>query len=289
MSYAEFSRIAKQKQADFESTTIVQMENHFWDSKRMQQNEVLYGIDNHFSLFGDGCKMWNLNKFTNKESLIHQVCNRTYLCYLGRTYLGRIYVTMSIPILFVQDDVKMIPGIHDPYLYIGQVFSSFAIHLEDGNLNSINYNHEGAPKLWYNMRNKISNGNCAVQYWKKNICVYFFTFNRYFVPESENTKLEKLIETLHEKEQCCFEIRHKYFLIPPSVLREHNIQFARVSHLKVIIRWILVRLVQCLLLIEYLLGSRVIFRSFVLFRWCNNQENLSYRSLEDITKASTLG
>ncbi|KAH9301607.1 hypothetical protein KI387_013190 [Taxus chinensis] len=42
-----------------------------------------------------------------------------------------------------------IPGVTDPMLYIGMLFSMFAWHVEDHYLNSLNYHHCGAPKTWY--------------------------------------------------------------------------------------------------------------------------------------------
>ncbi|XP_074270237.1 lysine-specific demethylase JMJ13-like [Silene latifolia] len=42
-----------------------------------------------------------------------------------------------------------IPGVTDPMLYIGMLFSMFAWHVEDHYLFSINYHHCGAPKTWY--------------------------------------------------------------------------------------------------------------------------------------------
>ncbi|XP_038678402.1 lysine-specific demethylase JMJ706-like [Tripterygium wilfordii] len=42
-----------------------------------------------------------------------------------------------------------IPGITYPMLYIGMLYSTFAWHVEDHYLNSINYHHTGAPKTWY--------------------------------------------------------------------------------------------------------------------------------------------
>ncbi|CAL1376209.1 unnamed protein product [Linum trigynum] len=42
-----------------------------------------------------------------------------------------------------------IPGVTDPMLYIGMLFSVFAWHVEDHYLYSINYHHCGAAKTWY--------------------------------------------------------------------------------------------------------------------------------------------
>lgn len=52
-----------------------------------------------------------------------------------------------------------IPGITDPMLYIGMLFSMFAWHVEDHFLYSINYHHSGAPKTWYSVP-----GNFASQF-----------------------------------------------------------------------------------------------------------------------------
>ncbi|KAH7440547.1 hypothetical protein KP509_04G112300 [Ceratopteris richardii] len=43
----------------------------------------------------------------------------------------------------------VIPGVTEPMLYIGMLFSMFAWHIEDHYLYSINYHHCGAPKTWY--------------------------------------------------------------------------------------------------------------------------------------------
>ncbi|RVW66802.1 Lysine-specific demethylase JMJ706 [Vitis vinifera] len=49
-----------------------------------------------------------------------------------------------------------IPGVTDPMLYIGMLFSMFAWHVEDHYLYSINYHHCGAPKTWYGVPEKTT-------------------------------------------------------------------------------------------------------------------------------------
>lgn len=127
------------------------------------QNTSEYSLNNSTSLFNDKIKHFNLSKLTKNHSLIHD-----------------------------QKFVKPLEGITTPFVYIGLFMTFFGFHLEDANLNSINYLHRGAPKVWY------------------------------FVPESENSKLEKLVNRLAKTVgniTCSNIARHKDLMIPPSVLR----------------------------------------------------------------------
>lgn len=90
-------------------------------------------------------------------------------------------------------------GIQTPYLYIGMAGTSFGYHIEDGDLASLNYHHGGHPKIWY------------------------------VIPRSEGKKLEKLVRK-YTLGKCDLFIRHKQIMVPPTVLKKHNIKFARVSN-----------------------------------------------------------
>merc|ERR1712110_794535 len=46
---------------------------------------------------------------------------------------------------------QAIPGVTDPYLYVGPWKAMFGWHKEDLDLYSVNYLHLGSPKFWYSV------------------------------------------------------------------------------------------------------------------------------------------
>ena len=80
---------------------------------------AVYGADNHSpSLMEDCAGAWNISKLDN-------------LLWQRLKSKG------------------ILPGVNSPYLYLGMWRASFAWHVEDMDLYSINFLHWGAEKVWY--------------------------------------------------------------------------------------------------------------------------------------------
>lgn len=92
-----------------------ELEKAYW--RTLTYSNPLYGADMPGSLFDDMTTSWNVAHLEN------------LLDCLG----------------------KKLPGVNTAYLYLGMWRSTFAWHLEDMDLYSINYIHFGAPKQWYSI------------------------------------------------------------------------------------------------------------------------------------------
>ncbi|OZJ03610.1 hypothetical protein BZG36_03686, partial [Bifiguratus adelaidae] len=86
------------------------VERYYW--RNLTFNQPMYGADMCGTLFGDDKRSWNVNQLDN---------------------------------LLNNMGVKL-PGVNTPYLYFGMWKATFAWHVEDMDLYSINYLHFGAPK-----------------------------------------------------------------------------------------------------------------------------------------------
>ncbi|XP_054825026.1 lysine-specific demethylase JMJ13-like [Prosopis cineraria] len=102
------------------------MEKEFWHEIACGQMETVeYACDVDGSAFSSsptdqlGNSKWNLKKVSQLPKSILRLLETT------------------------------IPGVTEPMLYIGMLFSVFAWHVEDHYLYSINYHHCGASKTWY--------------------------------------------------------------------------------------------------------------------------------------------
>lgn len=95
-----------------------------------------------------------------------------------------------------------IPGVTEPMLYIGMLFSMFAWHVEDHYLYSINYHHCGASKTWYGIP-----GHAALKF-EKVVREHVYT-NDILSADGEDGAFDVLLG--------------KTTLFPPNILLEHDV------------------------------------------------------------------
>jgi hypothetical protein len=133
-----------------------ELEDKYW--KSLNFSNPMYGADMPGSLFDDDTKEWNVAKLPNLLDLLGQP----------------------------------IPGVNTAYLYLGMWRATFAWHLEDVDLYSINYIHFGAPKQWYS------------------------------ISQADAPKFEKAMKTLwaQDAKNCDQFLRHKTYLVSPTLLKQ---------------------------------------------------------------------
>ncbi|CAM1510462.1 Fc.00g007970.m01.CDS01 [Cosmosporella sp. VM-42] len=134
-----------------------ELERAYW--KTLTYAPPLYGADLMGTLFPEEADTWNLNKLPN------------LLDVLG----------------------TKVPGVNTAYLYLGMWKATFAWHLEDVDLYSINYLHFGAPKQWYS------------------------------ISQADARRFEAAMKSIWptDAKACDQFLRHKAFLISPQHLLQH--------------------------------------------------------------------
>lgn len=108
---------------DYTPEACRELERVFWRSCGIGA-PAQYGADMPGSLFNEAVKSWNV---AHLPSFLGRLCQK-----------------------------KQLPGVTTPYLYYGMWRATFAWHVEDMDLYSINYIHWGAPKYWYAIPNERS-------------------------------------------------------------------------------------------------------------------------------------
>ncbi|KAH9916071.1 uncharacterized protein B0H18DRAFT_1039143 [Fomitopsis serialis] len=103
---------------DYTTEFCRELERRYWRNCGLGK-PAWYGADMQGSLFTDETKAWNVGHLDSA--------------------LSRLLPSSS----------KGLPGVNTPYLYFGMWRATFAWHVEDMDLFSINYIHFGAPKYWY--------------------------------------------------------------------------------------------------------------------------------------------
>ncbi|KAA8631502.1 hypothetical protein SMACR_07239 [Sordaria macrospora] len=143
--------------SDFTPERCEELERIYW--KTLTYAPPLYGADLPGTLFDESTENWNLNKLPN------------LLDVLG----------------------TKVPGVNTAYLYLGMWKATFAWHLEDVDLYSINFLHFGAPKQWYS------------------------------ISQADARRFEAAMKNIWptDAKACDQFLRHKSFLISPSHLKQH--------------------------------------------------------------------
>ncbi|KAL1719877.1 JmjC domain, hydroxylase-domain-containing protein [Schizophyllum commune] len=149
--------------SDYTPEYCKELERHYWRNCGMGKSPW-YGADTQGSLFTPDTTAWNVSCLPS--------------------YLTRLLPSSS----------QGLPGVNTPYLYFGMWRATFAWHVEDMDLFSINYIHFGAPKFWY----AIPQGRAGA----------FETTMRNFFPR--------------EPTQCNQFLRHKSFLVSPKNLASYS-------------------------------------------------------------------
>ena len=144
-----------------------ELENHYWRS--LGFNQPMYAADMPGSLFDETVTSWNVAHLEN------------VLDVLG----------------------TKVPGVNTAYLYMGMWKATFAWHLEDVDLYSINYIHFGAPKQWYS------------------------------ISQEDARKFEKAMKQVWpvDSKNCDQFLRHKTYLISPDVLqKQYGVKVNKLVH-----------------------------------------------------------
>lgn len=152
--------------SQFTTERCADLESAYW--KTVTYNSPLYGADMLGSLFPEDFPYWNV---AHLDNLLNELPYK-------------------------------IPGVNTAYLYFGMWKSSFAWHLEDMDLYSINFIHFGAPKQWYSISQK-----------------------------DEQRFYELMASIWPEEYKNCREfLRHKTFNVSPSLLQHLGIAVNRLVH-----------------------------------------------------------
>ncbi|BDD59732.1 hypothetical protein MAP00_004925 [Monascus purpureus] len=152
---------------DYTAERCEELETAYW--KSLMFNNPMYGADMPGSLFDDSTTSWNVAKLPNLLDVLGQ----------------------------------KVPGVNAAYLYLGMWKATFAWHLEDVDLFSINYIHFGAPKQWYS------------------------------ISQEDAPRFEQVMRSIwpSDAKNCDQFLRHKTYLVSPSILKsQYGITVNRLVH-----------------------------------------------------------
>ncbi|GLA34189.1 hypothetical protein AnigIFM63309_005609 [Aspergillus niger] len=153
---------------DYTYERCEELETNYW--KSLMFNNPLYGADMPGSLFDDNITTsWNVARLPNLLDVLGQ----------------------------------KVPGVNTAYLYLGMWKATFAWHLEDVDLYSINYIHFGAPKQWYS------------------------------ISQEDAPRFEQAMKSIWQSDakNCDQFLRHKTYLVSPNLLKsQYGITVNKLVH-----------------------------------------------------------
>lgn len=117
-----------------------QVERRYWRTLTFGE-APMYGADMQGELLYtlSICLLCKLTRYHGPGSLFNDSTKSWNVAHLGDLLPRLAPATCKIP------------GVVSPYLYFGMWRATFAWHVEDADLYSINYIHFGAPKFWYSV------------------------------------------------------------------------------------------------------------------------------------------
>ncbi|KAI1927283.1 hypothetical protein LOZ60_003163 [Ophidiomyces ophidiicola] len=159
-----------------------ELETAYW--KSLMYNNPMYGADMPGSLFDDSVTSWNVAKLPNLLDVLGQ----------------------------------KVPGVNTAYLYLGMWKATFAWHLEDVDLYSINFIHFGAPKQWYSIS-------------QEDLPRFEAAMKSTYTHSGNKRVLMSLGTWPTDSKNCDQFLRHKTYLISPSLLKsQYGITVNKMVH-----------------------------------------------------------
>jgi histone demethylase JARID1 len=152
----EYQRMAKAfyerrcaKYPDLKGDALLKrLEADYWDivDRDKEQVAVEYGndidINEYWSGFPRGVQ--DADELST-QNLPQELSDKDYVAKSG----WNLNNTARWPGSLLRRHDAPLPGVTQPWLYLGMLFATFPWHNEDNYLESINYHHAGAPKQWY--------------------------------------------------------------------------------------------------------------------------------------------
>lgn len=140
-----------------ESVTLEFLERTYWDIVEISHEnyEVEYGNDVDSHVFGSGFPRSERGRgvYDKPQDIDESKKNLPEPKFGTEEFYKETYWNLNnipnAPDSILKHIKVCINGINVPWMYFGNLFSTFCWHNEDNYLYSINYHHWGAPKIWY--------------------------------------------------------------------------------------------------------------------------------------------